>query len=476
MRHLVLGLVMALLLVANQAAASGTAPVAYLSNSASSNVIAVDTSSSASTPTSIPVGTTTYGVAVGLKGTSAGKVFVTGQSGLQGKLYVIDTAARPATVTTVPVGLLPFGVAVSHDGSRVYVANAMSRNLSVIDTAPPYTVGTPIALPGFAVPFGIAASPVRDCLYVANVYGSYAVSVVDTTTNQVVAGVPSLDGRPAGVAVAMSPDGTHQRVYVADNASGANGTAGTVWAFDTPLNSCAAGPLGATLTVGANPFAIAVTPDGKRVYVSNSGSGVPGSGLPGTVSVFDFSTVSSGVSSLINVGGGPQGVSVSSDGATVYVANFYSANLTAISVANNTTRTIAPAGVQFPIAFGNFVTPITFITVNFDVVPKAINPKAQGTIPVIIYGSKSFDVHTLDLSLLRLNGMKVEIKPNGEPMANYGDFKGSGYDDVMVHFSTEGIQANPGDATVTLTGQTICSPLPCSGTPIQGTATVTFLH
>src|SRR5574337_1538235 len=133
MRHLVLGLMMAFLLVSNQAAASGTAPVAYLSNSSSNNVLAVDTSSSTSTPTPIPVGTTTYGVAVGLKGASAGKVFVTGQMGLQGKLYVIDTATRPVTVTTVPVGLYPFGVAVSRDGSQVYVANAMSRNLSVIE-------------------------------------------------------------------------------------------------------------------------------------------------------------------------------------------------------------------------------------------------------------------------------------------------------------------------------------------------------
>jgi hypothetical protein len=94
----------------------------------------------------------------------------------------------------------------------------------------------------------------------------------------------------------------------------------------------------------------------------------------------------------------------------------------------------------------------------------------------MIYGSKSFDVHTLDLSSLRLNGMAVKIKPNGEPMASYGDTTGSGYDDVMLHFSADGLQATPGDAPVTLTGMTMCSPLPCTGTPIQGTATVTFLH
>jgi YVTN family beta-propeller protein len=225
----------------------------------------------------------------------------------------------------------------------------------------------------------------------------------------------------------------------------------------------------ATVTVGPNPFGIAVTPDSKHVYVSNSGGN--------TVSVIDAATVSSGASTpTITVGNSPRGVSVSSDGSTVFVVNWFSGNLTAISVATNATRTIAPAGILFPVAFGNFVTPITFITVNFEVVPKAVYLKSQGTIPVIIYGSKSFDVHTLDLSSLRLNGMAVKIKPSGEPMTNYGDYAGSGYDDVMVHFSADGVQATSGDATVTLTGQTMCSPLPCTGTPIQGTATVTFLH
>jgi YVTN family beta-propeller protein len=462
MRHLVLGLLMAFLLVSNQAAASGTAPVAYLSNDAGPNVLAVDTSSSTLQPTSIAVGsmgTTTYGVAVGPKGA---KVYVTGGQS-PGKLYVIDTATR--AVTPVTVGMYPRGVAVSRDGSRVYVANALSQNVSVIDGATNTQVATVTGFRGF--PWGLTVSPVSNRLYVTNVYGSYAgdddVKVIDTSTNQVVAGagVSGLGGLPMGIAV--SPDGT--RLYAADYGSGPSGR---VWVIDTALIG-GTSPVVATVTVGPNPFGIAVTPDSKHVYVSNSGGN--------TVSVIDAATVSSGASSpMITVGNSPRGVSVSSDGSTVFVVNWFSGNLTAISVATNTTRSIAPAGILFPVAFGNFVTPITFITVNFDVVPKAINPKAQGTIPVMIYGSKSFDVHTLDLSSLRLNGMAAKMKPNGELMANYGDFAGSGYDDVMVHFSTDGVQATSGDATVTLTGQIMCSPLPCIGTPIQGTATVTFLH
>jgi YVTN family beta-propeller protein len=462
MRHLVLGLMMAFLLVVNQAAASGSAPVAYLSNDAGPTVLAVDTSSSTVQPTSISVGsagTTTYGVAVGPKGA---KVYVTGGQS-PGMLYVIDTATR--AVTPVTVGNYPRGVAVNHDGSRIYVANALSQSVSVIDGATNTLVATVTGFRGF--PWGVAVSPVSNRLYVTNVYGIYSndedIKVVDTATNQIVAGggVSQLGGLPMGIAV--SPDGT--RLYVADYGSGPSGR---VWAIDPALMG-SAGAVVATVAVGPSPFGIAVTPDNKHVYVSNSGAN--------TVSVIDATTVSSGASSaMITVGNSPQGVSVSSDGNTVFVANWGSGNLTAISVATNATRSIAPAGVLFPVAFGNFVTPITFITVNFDVVPKVINLKAQGTIPVVIYGSQSVDVHTLDLSSLHLNGMTVKVKPNGELMANYGSYAGSGYDDVMVHFSADGVQATSGDAPVTLTGQTMCSPSPCSGTPIQGTSTVTFIH
>ncbi len=462
MRHLVLGLMMAFLLVANQAAASGTAPVAYLSNDAGPNVLAVDTSSSSLQPTSIAVGsmgTTTYGVAVGPKGA---KVYVTGGQA-PGMLYVIDTATRG--VTPVTVGMYPRGVAVNRDGSRVYVANALGQSVSVIDGATNTRVATVTGFRGF--PWGIAVSPVSNRLYVTNVYGSNYSSedivVVDTATNQIVSGggVSGLGGLPMGLAA--SPDGT--RLYAADYGSGPNGR---VWVIDTALMGGTSAVV-ATATVGPSPFGIAVTPDSKHVYVSNSGGN--------TVSVIDAATVSSGVSSpTVTVGNSPRGVSVSSDGSTVFVVNWFSGNLTAISVTTNATRNIAPAGILFPVAFGNFVTPITFISVNFDVVPKTINLKSQGTIPVIIYGSKSVDVHTIDLTTLRLNGVAVKIKPNGEPMANYGSFAGSGYDDVMVHFSTEGIQPGSADAPATLTGQMMCSPLPCTGTPIQGTATATFLH
>ncbi len=473
MRHLVLGLVMAFLLVSNQAAANGTAPVAYLSNSAGPNVLAVDTSSPTPTPTTIPVGTTTYGVAVGPKGDT---VYVTGPQGCfpsPGTLYVIDTAKHAATPVTV--GWCPRGVAVSHDGSWVYVANFLSRTVSVINAVTKTVVKTITGFGGF--PWGVTVSPVDNRLYVTTWSGTYTVLMVDIkpnqpTTNQIVAGVPNLGGQPVGIAV--SPDGTC--LYAADNQSSPSGR---VWVIKTNLigDVSVVSPVVATVTVGPHPFGVDITPDGKHVYVSNGGSN--------TVSVIDIDPTAgcSGVSSLIPVGDEPQGVSVSSDGSTVYVANFMSSNLTAISVATKATRPISPKNLLFPIAFGHFVTPITVITVKIDVVPQKINLKAQGTVPIKIFGSLGdggsdpVDVYNIDLSTVCFNGWPVKQQPNGEWMANFGDFNGDGVEDVMVHVDMTGTckgvaqnaQRSPGTATVMLEGQTK------DGIAIQGTTTVTFL-
>jgi YVTN family beta-propeller protein len=83
------------------------------------------------------------------------------------------------------------------------------------------------------------------------------VSVIDTGTNppSVVATV-TVGGAPAGVAV--TPDGKH--VYVTDAGN-------TVSVIETTGNAVMA-----TITAGLDQFGVAVTPDGKRVYVANFAS------------------------------------------------------------------------------------------------------------------------------------------------------------------------------------------------------------
>ncbi len=191
------------------------------------------------------------------------------------------------------------------------------------------------AWPVFGVSMLLAAGmPVQAApsAYVAN-FGSNTVSVIDTATNAVTATIP-VGYEPFGVAV--SPDGS--RVYVANSClypiCPINND--TVSVIDTASDTVTA-----TITVGANPFGVAVSPDGSRVYVTNLGSD--------TVSV--IGTASDTVTATISVGVGPRGVAVSPDGSHVYVANYGGNTVSVIDTATNqVTATIGVGNSPFGVA------------------------------------------------------------------------------------------------------------------------------
>ena len=84
--------------------------------------------------------------------------------------------------------------------------------------------------------------------------------------------------------------------------------------FDTNKVSVIATPSNtnvATITVGNDPSAVALSPDGSAVYVGNF--------LSNSVSL--IATSSNTVTATIPVGSGPAGVAFTPDGSTVYVAN-----------------------------------------------------------------------------------------------------------------------------------------------------------
>ena len=86
-----------------------------------------------------------------------------------------------------------------------------------------------------------------------------------------------------------------------------------------------------------------VTPDGKHVYVANSGSGLLGTGVVNnTVSVID--TATGVVSSTITVGNGPVGPAVTPDGKHVYVANAGDNTVSVIDTATGTVSDTIPVG------------------------------------------------------------------------------------------------------------------------------------
>ncbi len=132
-----------------------------------------------------------------------------------GTVSVID-ARRRAVIGEIEVGLHPSGMALSPDGGRLYVANANSDTVSVIDTRTDTVVESIHVAPGKKAPLGsspnaLAVSGDGKTLYVAN-GANNAVAFVDLSGGEPrVAGFVPTGWYPA--AVAAGKDG--KAVWVA---------------------------------------------------------------------------------------------------------------------------------------------------------------------------------------------------------------------------------------------------------------------
>src|ERR687890_169316 len=104
-------------------------------------------------------------------------------------------AQKYSVIATIPVGGSPFGVAINQFYDLVYVANAGSNTVSVIDPA---------------TNKGVATNPTNGLVYVS-ISNRNTVSVIDPATNKVVATIP-VGEAPFGVAI----NPTNGLIYVAN--------------------------------------------------------------------------------------------------------------------------------------------------------------------------------------------------------------------------------------------------------------------
>lgn len=233
-----------------------------------------------------------------------------------------NTYGTPVTGLHLALPSSDFGaVTVSLDGSRVYAAEEATdgfADIAVLSSGANSQLLKRIALPTSTNDsiFNIAISPNGHYLLLTatDLNGHDGVYKVDLSTDQVTT-VSGSFSQPLGVAI--SPDG-HQ-AYVANFTDGTTGYVSVINLSDNSLI--------ATLTEAiTNPQQLAISPDGAHLYIGNLE----------TIAVYTITNGSDfAYSSSLDLTN-RTGLTVSSDGNTLYAAHFLSGSVTKID-----TRTLA---------------------------------------------------------------------------------------------------------------------------------------
>jgi YVTN family beta-propeller protein len=324
---------------AGQASALTGQPLAYVTSS--NGITVIDTGDNQVVDTivgpSLPAAVTPDGKQV--------YAFASISSDLVFNLSVIN-ATTNQVVTTIPLNVTSVqdgvslnqnssAIAVSPDGTKVYVTTGICSSLDpncatpesvwyalwLIDTATNQVV---MASPGKGVADGFAFSPDGQHIYLTSYdpyFGNPQVLVLDTGNTIPFPGYCSL------YSLAVTPDGTQAYVPYSTYSVVSVGVVDTV--TNALTQSISIGPT----DLGLPTFTqIAVTPNGKYVYVTSQASN----------NVTAIDTASNAVVKTVAVGTTPSGVAITPDGAHVYVSNQASNNLSVIDTASNTVTATVP--------------------------------------------------------------------------------------------------------------------------------------
>ena len=222
------------------------------------------------TPASVAAGRNPEGIAISPDGKS---VYVTEPFESVIHQYKVGRGGTltPDTPATVATGPGPTSVAVSPDGRSVYVTSQDASTVSQYNVGPGGVL-SPMSTAAVAtgdLPFNVVVTPDGRHVYTANLINT--ISEFDVGADGALTPVlPALQlTTPAEpVAIAVSPDGAG--LYEADDGglstpqppeyvSQFTITASGALVPKTPL----------TVPAGVEPFAVALTPDGKNAFVAN---------------------------------------------------------------------------------------------------------------------------------------------------------------------------------------------------------------
>jgi len=219
-----------------------------------------------------------------------------------GTLTATGDVAEAAVSTDFSKSSFPTGLSVSRDGKTLYVANSNANNMAIIDTASKTVSAT---VPVGASPYTTLVNPFNGLVYVSN-WGDANISIVDPTTRTAIGTIP-VGNHPT--VMTAGPNGL---MYVADSNSDA------VSVVDMQTNRelrrlSVMGGIPAPLS--SSPEGLAVSPDGKTLYVANSGDNA--------IAVFTIGVNGTGeyFQGWIPTAWYPTDVVVSSDGRVLFVTN-----------------------------------------------------------------------------------------------------------------------------------------------------------
>jgi YVTN family beta-propeller protein len=263
-----------------------------------------------------------------------------------GTLYVADTEPpyelmATDTATNLPekpikIAEPPRFIAVTPNGRTAYVASLSSViPINVANNKPGKEIAAITA-------FTIAITPNGKAAYAVGLTG--LVTPITTATNKPGRTLTLRRCAEAGNAPHFLP--FWPTMAIAPNSKTAYVTCPS---SDTviPIDIAGHNKIEPAIKVGSVPSALAITPDGRDVYVTDEGT----SAKPDDkISV--ISTASNTVTKTITTGSQPEAIGVTKNGSTVYVAGVSSKGfptLTLISTAKNTGRTsLLPAGGSLP--------------------------------------------------------------------------------------------------------------------------------
>jgi YVTN family beta-propeller protein len=230
--------------------------------------------------------------------------------------------ATPTVSGSFPVAAAPQAAAITPDGKLAYVTSTATNSITIVDLASNATVGSiPVSA---GPPQYVAFTPDGRYAYVS-VYDQIretgnVVVVVDTATRSIIASVPA---KKFPYALAVTPDG--RQLFIPNHDFPA------LTVVDTSTNTVTR-----QIPVKPSPHSVAFSGDASRAYVANHFSNL--------VTVLD--TGNGAVLAEIPTGRSPHSIAMSPDGSVVYVVDYDGNTVTVIDPSTNAATATIPVGLE----------------------------------------------------------------------------------------------------------------------------------